>query len=390
MKIYNTKEHNVIVYGMGNTLNDTIEYIEKRYDIVGLSDSNQEKAHHELCAKYKFYMPTEIPEMDIDFILINSIYEKEITAYLIDKIRIPAGKVLRRDVWQRMLFKTTFGEANQDKTFYLMSKQIRKRNGLLSIMFSFLEQLDFVDRNGYIPVADMQSFSNQYLEDEKIGFENSWEYYYEQLSEYSVNDVINSKNVILGYDDPCYQINIEQRYDLRRMSTLYKQYIKIKPAILNEILSEYGDIVLNGPDTLGVLYRGTDMISLQLKNHPIQPALDELIISTKKYMKDLNLSRVFVSTEDNDAIIRFREEFGSALYYTNQLRYSDTGSKWIADLSNGRQNDKYLRGLEYLTTIEILSKCDSLIAGVSAGSVCALIMNDFKYSHYKLLDKGTY
>lgn len=390
MRIYKIKEHNVIVYGMGNTLNDTIEYVERRYNIVGLSDSNQEKVHHELCAKYKFYMPTEMPEDNIDFILINSIYEDEIATYLIDEIMISKEKVLRRNVWQKMLFETTFGEMNPDKTFFLMSKQIRKRNGLLSIMFSVLEQLDFADRNGYIPVVDMQSFSNQYLEDDKIGLENSWEYYYEQLSEYSVNDVLNSKNVILGYDDSCHQINVEQRYDLKKMSELYKKYIKIKPAILNEIVNEYGDIILNGSDTLGVLYRGTDMISLRLKNHPIQPSKKELIISAKKYMKDLNLSRIFISTEDGDAIEMFKEEFGDALCYTNQIRYSNTGSKWIADLSNSRKNDKYLRGVEYLTTIEILSKCDSLIAGVSAGSVCALIMNDFKYSHYKLLDKGAY
>lgn len=390
MEIYKIKELKVLIYGMGKALEDTLGYIENRFEIFGLSDSDMSKAENEICKKYKFFAPKEIPVESIDYIVVNSVYEDEICDFLVNEIEISPEKILKKDIWQRMLFEVSYGSANSDKTFYVMSKQIRKRNGLLSIMFSFLEQLDFVDRNGYIPVVDMQSFPSQYIEDEKIGIENAWEYYYEPLSEYTVKDVMESENVILGYDDPCYQINVEEQYDLMRMAELYKKYIHIKSNVLKDLEKENKDILAVKESTLGVLYRGTDMVSLKLKKHPIQPSIEELINIVKQYMVDYKFSHIFLSTEDIDAVERFKEEFGQSLLYTNQLRYTNTGSKWLADLQNNRQSDRYLRGVEYLTTIELLSRCNSMVAGVSAGSVCALIMNDFKYEHYELLDKGSY
>ena len=51
---------------------------------------------------------------------------------------------------------------------------------------------------GAIPIVDMYNFPTIYNEKEKIlNTYNSWEYFFEQLSNYSLEEVYQSKNVII-------------------------------------------------------------------------------------------------------------------------------------------------------------------------------------------------
>lgn len=380
----------VIIYGLGNTVWNMVGYIEARFNIIGCSDSDIGKADVAKQLEIPFVCPENLCELKYDYILITSIYDDEISSQLVETKGLSAKKVLRRIQWCRMLFTHKFGNKNLNKTFYILSRPIHTRDGLFSYLFAFLEQMDFVERNGYIPVVDMQSFQSQYLDDGKIGIENVWEYYFEPLSKYTVEDVYASRNVILGYDDPCYKGEYEKKYDIQRMSELYQKYIKYNKNVALTIQHEYEKSIDKRRKTLGVLYRGTDMTALKLKNHPVQPTVDELIFLIHKYLKEWGCERIFLSTEDNGAAGKLKNEFGEILSCTDQERFTDTGKAWLADINFERKNDKYLRGLEYLTTIELLSRCDCLLSGICAGSVCAHIMNNGKYEHMEMIDKGEY
>jgi len=384
------KELNVIVYGLGNTVWDAIGYIKTRFNVTGCSDSNAEKADTAEKLKIPFVSPEKLCGMDYDYILITSVYDDEISSHLVNTIGLPEEKVLRRMQWCRMLFTYSFGSKNPEKTFYLLSRPVHIRDGLFSYLFAFLEQLDFVEKNGYIPVVDMQNFKSQYLDDDKIGVDNAWEYYFKPLSEYMTEDVYASRNVVLGYDDPCYKGEYERKYDIKRMSELYQKYVRYHEEITPVIQAEYEKNIDRGRKTLGVLYRGSDMSALKLKNHPVQPTVDEMVSSIHKYMKEWKCERIFLSTEDAVAADRLKTEFGTMLSCTDQKRFADTGKAWLANISFERKNDRYLRGLEYLITIELLSRCNCLLAGICAGSVCARIMNNGKYEHIEMIDKGEY
>ncbi|NBH84990.1 hypothetical protein D7X88_17160 [bacterium C-53] len=385
-----TGKQNVIIYGLGNTIKDAFDYIKMRFSVIGCSDSNIEKKDTAQELRVLFVRPDELCDSEFDYILITSIYDDEIYNQLIENRNIPKEKVLRRQQWCRMIFQRSFGMMNQNKTFYVLSRPIHIRDGLFSFLFSFLEQLDFIDKKGYIPVIDMQNYRNQYLEEDKIGIENAWEYYFNPVSEYRLEDVYKSANVILGYDDPCYKTEYEKKYNIARMSELYQRYIKYRPDVYSVVQREYVKLIDTSRKTLGILYRGSDMSALKLKNHPVQPTIDEMIYLTHKYMEEWHCERIFLSTEDGRAADRMKAEFGAMLSCTNQRRFKDTGTEWLADIRFQRQDDKYLRGLEYLVTIELLSKCDCFLAGICAGSVCAQIMNNGKYQHMRMVDKGEY
>lgn len=384
-----TGKHKVIIYGLGRTVWDMIDYIRLRFRVMGCSDSDTGKRDVADRLGLPFISPDDLTGEEYDYILITSVYDNEISRQLIDR-GIEEEKVLKRKQWDSMVFSHCYGEKNPDKTFYILSHPIHLRDGLFSFLFAFLEQMDYVEKNRYIPIVDMQSFWNQYLDEDKIGVENVWEYYYQPLSEYSLEEVYESRNVILGYDDNCYKGNYEQKYDIKRMSELYQKYIRYNPKVISLIQEEYRKRIDPDSKTLGVLFRGSDMSALKLKNHPIQPTVDEMIALIHQYMSEWGCQRIFLSTEDAVAVDRFKKEFGDILSCTDQKRFGDTKETWLANINFDRQNDRYLKGLEYLITIELLSRCDSLLAGICTGSICAQIMNNGKYRHLKMVDKGEY
>lgn len=384
-----TGNRNVVIYGLGNTVFDMIDYIRLRFQVIGGSDSNAEKRYVAEKLEIPFILPEKLDMAEWDYILITSVYDDEIRGQLTE-MGLAQEKILKRAQWCKMLFRHSFGNAHCDKTFYLLSHSIHIRDGLFSYVFAFLEQMDFVEKNGYIPVVDMQNFPCQYLDEDKIGMDNVWEHYFLPLSKYSLSEVYRSQNVVLGYDDNCYKGNYEKKYDIQRMSELYQKYIRYNEKSVLAVQKEYEKNIDSGKEMLGVLYRGSDMSALKLKNHPIQPTVDEMISLIHKYMKEWKCERIFLSTEDAEAAERMKEEFGTLLSCTDQKRFGDTGETWLANINFDRTNDRYLKGLEYLITIELLSRCDSLLAGICTGSICALIMNNGRYKHIQMVDKGEY
>ena len=389
MLIRHTGELKVIVYGLGNTVWDAIDYIRTRFLVVGCSDSDLSKSGLAERIGAPFISSDALAYADCDYILIVSVYDEEIWQQLIDN-GVEQEKILKRKQWDSMLFYNCYGERNPDKTFYILSHPIHLRDGLFSFLFAFLEQMDIVEKNGYIPVVDMKNYKNQYMEKDRLGLENVWEYYYEPISGYALEEAYKSKNVILGYDDNCYKANYDKKYNISRMSELYQRYIRYQPNIIRLVEEEFAYRIKPDKRTLGVLYRGTDMSSLKLRNHPIQPTVEEMIPLIYRYMDKWKCERIFLSTEDACAAEKFKAEFGSVLSCTDQKRFGDTGEKWLSHIEFDRKNDKYLRGLEYLITIELLSRCNSLLAGVCTGSICAQIINNGKYEHIKMVDKGEY
>lgn len=389
MLIRHTGELKVIVYGLGNTVWDAIDYIRTRFLVVGCSDSDLSKSGLAERIGAPFISSDALAYAECDYILIVSVYDEEIWKQLIDN-GVEQEKILKRKQWDSMLFYHCYGERNPDKTFYILSHPIHLRDGLFSFLFAFLEQIDIVEKNGYIPVVDMKNYKNQYMEKGRLGLENVWEYYYEPISSYTLEEAYKSKNVILGYDDNCYKANYDKKYNISRMSELYQRYIRYQPNIIRLVEEEFACRINPDKRTLGVLYRGTDMSSLKLRNHPIQPTVEEMIPLIYRYMDKWKCERIFLSTEDACAAEKFKAEFGSVLSCTDQKRFGDTGEKWLSHIEFDRKNDKYLRGLEYLITIELLSRCNSLLAGVCTGSICAQIINNGKYEHIKMVDKGEY
>ena len=62
--------------------------------------------------------------------------------------------------------------------------------------------------------------------------------------------------------------------------------------------------------------------------------------------------------------------------------------KRIGDVRFERDNDNYIRGLRYLSSLVILSRCDALLAGNCGGTLFSLFYNNRKYERFKIYDLG--
>lgn len=379
----------VVVYGIGNTLEQALEYIETRFEILACSDSNIQKRNSDFAIKYPFVYPQEIKKISYDGIIITSIYDTEIKRVLIDKYELPLEKIWTRMEWCHI----AVGKECEDRTKcvpYIIGRPIRVKNGLMSYFLATTEQLAEIEGRNFIPIMDMKTYPNQYMDTDELGKVNTWEKFFEPLSKMGIDEALNSKNAIWGYDSPNYLTNYKEDYDIDAMHIAYEKYIYLKPNVQKYIDCEYERILHAYRKPLGVLIRGTDMNQLKLKNHPIQPSMEEMAEIAENYYKEWNCDIIYLSTEDEKIYRYFKATFGEKVVSTNQHRFENTGEKWLAEIEIFREDDKFLRGLEYLTTIFLLSKCDNMIGSLCCGTLCTQIIHGSRYENLVIVEKGFY
>lgn len=387
------KCHNAIVYSLGLMFDEWLPYISERWNIVGVSDKNESMRKKANDLHLKFYLPNELKNVRYDDVVITSIrYDYEIKDELHSIYHIPINKLLVREQWLQTFFKVKLGNKNPDKTFLLMQRPYHTTNGLWSHLFALLCEMTRIDMSDVIPYVDLQSFPNQYLEQNEVGKKNAFEFWFRQASSLSLDEIKQSSNVILGYDWGGYLGRFPDGFDTKRMMEIWKKYFKINESakkMINEATRKFLKRDGNGR-VLGVLYRGSDYKALHWKYHSIQPELNEFLDLTEQYARKYSCDNIYLSTEDETAAVAFGERFGYRVSMTDQLRFSDTGNAQLSQLSFGREHEKRIRGDEYFTTIELLSKCDCLLTGIQAGAAMAYIINQGKYEHADFLWRGCY
>jgi len=287
----------------------------------------------------------------------------------------------------------SLGPNNPDKTFFVI--RYRYGGGLFGLINYFIPRIEYAVKNGYIPVIDMKNCRNMYLPDEQFKKVNAWEFFFEQPCGMSLLDVERSANVVLssgGHELTTQEgkYNIFSDSDaVNRWRKLFLEYIIPNKTTSDYVSDCYKRTIPSGSRVLGVLCRGTDYLTNRPKNHPIQPDPDSVIRDCQELMRKGNFDKIFLATEDDSIYVRFSAIFGTKLLTTTAMRYGDIGSKYLPEVNSDRSNDHYLRGLEYFTTISILSRCNALVCGRTGGSIAAGYMgNDFEFVY--CYDLGVY
>lgn len=175
----------------------------------------------------------------------------------------------------------------------------------------------------------------------------------------------------------------------RKWEQIYKRNIRFQEPVYNYICTEYESILKNKKRVLGVLARGTDYVQSKPYNHPVQPSIEAILDKCEEIKESWDY--IYLATEEQAIEKKFREKYGDQILI-NKRQYYDGNyqNKWLYDVHLERKNDAFLRGLEYLSSINLLSKCNCLIAGLCGGTQAALIMNDNYYDYVYLFDLGNY
>ena len=293
------------------------------------------------------------------------------------KIRVMIGQEIN---WSE--HKKCFGGLNRDITFYVI-RRCDTLAGVNSHFISVMGHLRYALKNGWVPIVDMQNYPNALLDEDEVGVKNAWEFYFKQPCGYCLEEVYSSKNVILSSGFPLQfypNDNMEffTRYELIQMWHQYFQkYLGFSDQLQSEIDVRYTQYFADKKKgkVLGLFLRGTDYVSLQPYEHPVQPSIEMAVAKTYEIIKEQGCQWVFLVTEDQNILERFRKEFHEKLFYVP--------GEHIAEHSFHREHDRYLKGMEGLIQMGLLMKCSCLAAGRTSGSVAAMVMQpDYEYTYF--------
>jgi hypothetical protein len=340
--------------------------------------------------------------------MINKI--KKIPAYI---SKFGFKKTVKNALYAFFYRKKTkhFGTLNPDVTFYVIrpiNSDSRFYTGpvhnLLANFFYVLSHLKFARDNNYVPIVDMENYKVYNSLDEPINdTKNAWEYFFCQPFQSKplqskLNEIYKSKNVILSKCswfsqwDMGYDVNNYQNKDI---IALYSSPApKLNSQTENAVAESYIQVFGERKGILGVSYRfgGHSKECLRVgAGHPIQPEVAELIDITEKNLNLLNLKYVFLASDEEYSVKCFQEKFGENLLLLPRIRTSKeqyATPEWFEQFYG--KNSIYATSLEYLTEMELLSKCDALIGSITSGFRYAVIRNNNNYSKLVTIDNGLF
>lgn len=264
----------------------------------------------------------------------------------------------------------SFGDKNPDKIFFVISRTPFEA-GFFSNYAHVMRYLKLIENTEFIPVVDFENFKTFYNEDEPInGTKNSWEYYFEQVSPYSLEEVYQSKNVL--FCDGTYQHNVE--FKENELFECYNKYFKVKPNILDS-LKEYEKYFENNK-VLGIHFRGKDLNIFP--GHSFGVTEKQMFKYTDEIIKKYGVNKIFLATDEQGYLDLFVERYGDMVFFADNFR-----TKKINEFNiNPRENHRYLLGKEVLIDVLLLLKCNGFLHGKSGipRTIDALKPNyEFKY-----------
>lgn len=290
------------------------------------------------------------------------------------------------------------------KVFYIISKKDSPGAGLFAFVTAFFAQIIYALAKGMIPVIDMQNHPSSYLEEGELGKVNAWEKFFKQPCGYGLDDISGEKviysfgaawqtvlpitNQIKDYD-----LLLNKHLDL--WAAMYSSFFSVNDAAAQYIEQEYRTLFKPGMRVIGVHFRGTDYTQGRPAGFPVQPSSDDVIEKVSSMMPVWKCDYVFVATEERKTISAFEAAFPgrvltSACRYYDEADDVDFSEKFNSSVRFDRANDVYLKGLEYLTAVILLSRCNCAVLGVCGGSMAALFVNGGKYERTHIFDLGFY
>ncbi|MDE6566767.1 MAG: hypothetical protein K2K70_03415 [Lachnospiraceae bacterium] len=290
--------------------------------------------------------------------------------------------------------KAAFGRRNPDRLFYVI-RCPQAEMGLYAVINYVTYHLNMADSIGAEPVVDWQYYPNKYFsEDDKIGKENAWEYFFLQTTDVSVDEVYKSRNVIMSSGE--WEVPGEEWADPEKVwdnHNIVEKYIKLNKKTEAMYLMECERLKIGTEKVLGLKCRGTDFIVTKPKGHAIVPDNELLIRTIESKMDEWGeFDKIYLSTEDENIQNKLKEYFGEKLYYTEGKRFSLNKNCWLGDIydkERERVGTKEDDMRNYIISTYILGACDSLIGAQVGGTLGAMRIRG-RYEHIHIFRLGLY
>lgn len=296
----------------------------------------------------------------------------------------------RREILQK---KCSYGNSNENKIIYIVKPDFQDGvEGLLSLIYKQVLYINYAKQKGFVPYVDWKNYVTQYYD----GKNNVWNYFFKQPSKISEKEVYSSKNVYLSgwtFKNINYQGLFESdiffNAEIKRKSyDLLIKNLSFSDEILNKVCVEAKIIDINS--CVGVYVRGTDYIKLKPSGEYVQPNIRLVEEKIDDFNKKYN-APIFLVTEDGDIYDSLVKKYGSIIRivsFDSFIRNYD--GKDVLSKSSVLDEDKKLRGQNYLVKMILLSRCKYLISSITQGSKFSYALNGGKYVDEYIFNLGLY
>lgn len=302
---------------------------------------------------------------------------------------------------------------SSDKTFFIVHE--RQSGGIFVYLVGCMVQIAYALQKGYVPVVDMLNFPTTLRNDDQSDI-NAWELYFKQPADIGVQDVYGAEHILFHGEEECrlfyvgdvdsdkiyeeYDIVLDESktfsawYDnkelMKRFQNFWRAYVRYSDNAKEYIEQKYQELFSGKKRILGVLCRGTDYISLKPKGHYVQPSVDMIIAKIREVMNEYRFEYVFCATEDAEIYHSLKKALGNRLFGLDTERVHYKKGYLLCDLYKKQKMDIYRKQLNYLTEMELLSRCQGLIAGKTTGSRYLPVMKDGEYEYLYYWELGRY
>jgi uncharacterized protein YifE (UPF0438 family) len=266
------------------------------------------------------------------------------------------------------IYFKTLGPKNPEKKFYIIWRDYYGA-GFFSNYAFVIGHLMVAKEKKLIPIIDFENFKTIYNEKNPVnGTENAWNYYFESLNDYQLNEVYQSQNVFFcdGNFPKGYSYNLTE---IKGAYTISKE-IKLNKIVKNFIQNS----IKIDSSYLGIHFRGKEQNLASY--HSFGPSYDQIVSNAKILLDKYNLYKIFIVTEDVKAIEVLEKHFPGSVFFTDSFRLRKGNSYKEIE---ARDNHRYQLGLEILRDASLLSQCKGILFSDSNVNEYARLINDHQY-----------
>lgn len=291
----------------------------------------------------------------------------------------------------------TYGREYEGMTIYLVDEK-GSGMGFFAELGVTLIKLYFADERGFVPYVHWGERYLYYEPDGIKGEKNAFLYYFKPVSE--VKSIKHACHVVNSDDSHYAQVkalyhavsyDVSEDY-INAMARMLKKYIRYNDETREYLESQFGAL-LGDKKTVAVHYRGTDF-NKGYNNHPIPVQAEQEIEKVKELLQQKDYEQIFLATDENAMVERFRQEFGDKVKVYEDTFRDDGSGESIAFSKAERENHHYKLGLEVLRDQYTLTHCEGIVCGYSNITFIARVMRrawfEQDWGDYCLIDNGLY
>lgn len=284
-------------------------------------------------------------------------------------------------------------------TYYVISLK-NERIGIFGYINNILPHIAYAVSRGYVPVIDMKNYHSIYQENK----ENAWETFFEQPCGIGLDDIRNGRVIYSPniywwrwQPDSCPLMSDDS---IKMWGRLYQKYVRYNDKAREYLSNEVSEVLKVSNRTLGALYRGTDYAKGHAVGHPIQPSKKVFADKVQEIMQKYHYEYVYLASDEKEIVEYMDDRFPGKVLINKRVYYDEATNVDYSNYNNdhigvsgavfNRENNKYLIGMEYISSMNLVAKCDSFVAGACGGTTAVLVINNLKFREKYIFNLGKY